>query len=125
MPRILIVDDDEDLLSVVKSLLHKKGFSVSVYSDWDNAWEAIKSYDPQLILLDVFLNGVDGLEICKRLKTSTYTRHIPIIIFSSYPRVAETAVAEFGADDFLAKPFEVNELVKKIHKVLSSKHESV
>ncbi len=125
MPRLLIVDDDMDLLMVVKSLLHKKGFKVSVFSDWDKAWEAIKTYDPQLIILDVFLNGVDGLEICKRLKSSTYTRHIPIIIFSSYPRVAETAIYEFGADDFIAKPFEVNDLVKKIHKVLSKKHESV
>ena len=125
MPRLLIVDDDIDLLTVVKSLLNKRGFKVSIYSDWDTAWEAVKSYDPQLILLDVFLNGVDGLEICKRLKTSTYTRHIPIIVFSSYPRVAETAISEYGADDFIAKPFEVNDLVKKIHKVLSKKHESV
>lgn len=125
MPRLLIVDDDLDLLTVVKSLLYKRGFKVSAYSDWDEAWEAVKSYDPQLILLDVFLNGVDGLDICRRLKTSTYTRHIPIIMFSSYPRVAETAMSEFGADDFIAKPFEINELVRKIHRVISKNHESV
>ena len=125
MPRILIVDDDLDLLTVVKFLLHKRGFQVSIYTDWDNAWEAVKSYDPQLILLDVFLNGVDGLEICRKLKSSTYTRHIPIIIFSSYPRISETAIYEFGADDFMAKPFEVSDLVKKIHKVLSKRHQSV
>ena len=125
MPRLLILDDDQDLLTVVKSLLHKKGFKCSVFSDWANAWQSIKSYDPQLILLDVFLNGVDGLEICKRLKSSAYTRHIPIIVFSSYPRVAETAISEFGADDFIAKPFEMNDLVKKIHKVLSRKQGSV
>lgn len=125
MPRILIVDDDKDLLTVVKSLLLKKGFKVSVYSDWENAWEGVKTFDPQLVLLDVFLDGVDGLGICKKLKSSAYTRHIPIIIFSSYPRVGETAIYEYGADDFIAKPFEVNELVKKIHKVLSKRHESV
>ncbi len=125
MPRILIVDDDKDLLAVVKSLLHKKGFEVSVFSDSDNLIEAVKSYEPQLILLDVFLAGVDGLEVCKKLKSSPYSRHIPVIIFSAYPRVGETAIYEFGANDFIAKPFEVNELVKKIHKVLSKKHESV
>ncbi len=125
MPRLLILDDDLDLLTVVKSLLYKKGFKCSVFSEWSNAWQSIKSYDPQLILLDVFLNGVDGLEICKKLKSSAYTRHIPIIVFSSYPRVAETAISEFGADDFIAKPFEVNDLVKKIHKVLSRKHLTV
>lgn len=125
MPRILIVDDDKDLLAVVKSLLHKKGFDVSVFADSDHITDAVKSCKPQLILLDVFLAGVDGLDVCKRLKASPYSRNIPIIIFSAYPRVAETAIYEFGANDFIAKPFEVNDLVRKIHKVLSKKHESV
>jgi DNA-binding response OmpR family regulator len=125
MPRILIVDDDKDLLAVVKSLLHKKGFDVSVFADSDHITDAVKSCHPQLILLDVFLAGVDGLEVCKRLKSAPYSKNIPIIIFSAYPRVAETAIYEFGANDFIAKPFEVNDLVKKIHKVLAKKHESV
>jgi len=125
MPRLLIVDDDQDLLEVVKSILHKKGFDVFVLSDAENIPDTVKSCEPQLILLDVFLAGVDGLEVCKRLKAAPYSRHIPVIIFSAYPRVAETAIYEFGANDFIAKPFEVNELVKKIHKVLSKKHESV
>lgn len=124
MPRILIVDDDKDLLTVVKSLLRKKGFEVFAYSDWDMAWEAIKVNEPQLILLDVFLQGIDGLDACKKIKSSSFTRHIPIIIFSSYPNIAETAIFEFGADDFIAKPFEVNEIVKKIHNVLSRKNVS-
>jgi DNA-binding response OmpR family regulator len=125
MPRILIIDDDKDLLAIVKSFLQKKGFDVSAYSDWNEASTSIITHQPQMILLDVFLSGLDGLEVCKRLKSSSYTRHIPIIIFSGYPRVADTAIYEFGADDFIAKPFEVNELVKKIHKLLSKKHESV
>jgi len=125
MPRILIVDDDKDLLAVVKTLLQKKGFDVTIYTDSENIIDAVKSCEPQLILLDVFLSGVDGLEVCKRLKLAPNSRHIPIIIFSAYPRVAETAIYEFGANDFIAKPFEVNDLVKKIHKVLSKKHESV
>lgn len=125
MSRLLIVDDDQDLLIVIKSLLAKRGFVVTTFLDWNNAWETITSVDPHLILLDVFLNGVDGLEICKRLKTSAYTRHIPVIMFSSYPKLAETAIAEFGADDFIAKPFEINDLVKKIHRVLDRNHQSV
>ncbi|MEO5650197.1 MAG: response regulator [Ginsengibacter sp.] len=125
MSRLLIIDDDKDLLTIVKSFLQKRGFDVSVYSDWESASVSIRAHEPQIILLDVFLPGVDGLEVCKRLKSSSYTRHIPIIIFSGYPRVAETAIYEFGADDFIAKPFEVNDLVKKIHKQLSKKHESV
>ncbi|MEO6812741.1 MAG: response regulator [Ginsengibacter sp.] len=125
MPRILIIDDDKDLLTIVKSSLEKKGFEVYAFLNFENGVDIINKCEPQVILLDVFLSGVDGLEVCKRLKTSPYTRHIPIIVFSGYPRVAETAIYEFGADDFIAKPFEVNELVRKVHKLLSKKHESV
>lgn len=125
MPRILIIDDDKDLLMIVKSSLEKKGFEVCTHSNLENAADIINKCEPQVILLDVFLSGVDGLEVCKRLKSSPYTRHIPVIVFSGYPRVAETAIYEFGADDFMAKPFEVNELVRKVHKLLSKKHESV
>lgn len=121
MSRILILDDDKDLLTVVESLLSKKGFDVAAYSDWDRAWDAVKVYKPQLILLDVFLPGTDGLDACKTLKSYSFSRHIPVIMFSSYPNIAETAINEFGADDFIAKPFETTEIIKKIHHVLSRK----
>jgi DNA-binding response OmpR family regulator len=122
MSKILILDDDLDLLTVIKSLLRKRGFEVLAYTDWQKAWEGVKTYKPNLILLDVFLSDIDGLDICKKLKSSYFTRNIPVIMLSSYPNIAETAIYEFGADDFLAKPFEVNEMVKKIGQVLSKKH---
>ncbi len=122
MSKILILDDDQDLLSIVEPLLRKKGFDVWTFVNWQKAWEDIKRNKPNLILLDVFLKGMDGMDICKKLKSSTLTRNIPIIMFSSYPKIAETAIAEFGADEFIAKPFEVNEMVRKIKGVLSAKH---
>ncbi len=125
MPRIFVIDDDKDLLNVVKSLLLKKGFDVSTYSSWEIASKALKKYQPQLILLDVFLSGIDGLEVCQKIKLNSVTRHIPIIIFSAYPRIAETAIFEYGADDFIAKPFELGDLIEKVHGVLSHKNESV
>jgi DNA-binding response OmpR family regulator len=125
MPRIYVIDDDKDLLTVVKSLLLKKGFNVSTFFDWRIAREAIKFLEPQLILLDVFLAGIDGLDICQKLKTSPATRHIPILLFSAFPKIAETAIHDYGADDFIAKPFEVSELIKKVHSVLSKKGEWV
>ncbi len=125
MPRIFVIDDDKDLLKVVKSLLLKRGFDVSTYSDWEIANMALRRYQPQLILLDVFLSGIDGLDVCQKLKASAATRHIPILIFSAYPRVAETAIYEYGADDFIAKPFELNDLIEKVHGILSHKNESV
>ncbi len=118
MPRILVVDDDKDLLDVTHALLTKKGYEVVVDSNWEDALAKMDTFQPQLILLDVFLNGVDGLDICRQLKSMPHTRHIPVLIFSAYPSVAES-VYEYGADDFISKPFEVNELVTKVHSVLS------
>lgn len=121
MPRVLIIDDDKDLLTVVNSLLRKNGFEISAFLDWKSAWGAIKTFNPQLILLDVFLPEIDGLDICKKLKSSYFTRNIPIIVFSSYPDIGDTAIYEFGADDFISKPFEMNEIIKRIYSVLSKK----
>jgi DNA-binding response OmpR family regulator len=125
MPRIFVIDDDKDLLKVVKSLLLKRGYDVSTFFDWNLANNAIKFSEPQLILLDVFLSGIDGLDICQKLKASHFTRHIPILLFSAYPKIAETAIHDYGADDFIAKPFEVGDLIRKVHSVLSKRGQSV
>jgi DNA-binding response OmpR family regulator len=125
MPRLFVIDDDIDLLKVVKSLLVKRGFDVSTFFDWDIANNAMKLFEPQLILLDVFLSGIDGLDVCKKLKSSSFTRHIPILLFSAYPKIAETAIHDYGADDFIAKPFEIGDLIRKVHHVLSKKGQSV
>jgi len=119
MPRILVVDDDKDILEVTQALLTMKGYEVEVNDNWDDALVKITTFKPQIILLDVFLNGIDGLEICKQLKTQSATKHIPILIFSAFPRVQEKVIYEYCADGFIAKPFEVNDLVKKVHSVLS------
>ena len=121
MPKLLIVDDDNDLLEVTKSLLVKKGFEVEIDTNWEDALKKIDTFQPQIILLDVFLNGIDGLDICKQLKSQENTKHIPVIIFSAYPRVAEKVTYEYGADDFIAKPFEVSDLITKVHSVLSQR----
>ena len=121
MPRIYVIDDDMDLLKVVKSLLLRKGFDVYTFADWEIANNSMRIFEPQLILLDVFLAGIDGLDVCKKLKASPFTKHIPILLFSAFPRIAESAIHDYGADDFIAKPFEVSDLVKKIHSVLSMK----
>ncbi|MDE3212169.1 MAG: response regulator [Bacteroidota bacterium] len=121
MPRIAIVDDDADLLHAVGSVLVKHGYKVDAYDDWQIAKTAIKDNDPQLILLDVFMKGIDGLAVCQQLKRSPFTRHIPVLLFSGYPHIAEKAIDDYGADDFLAKPFEVTELLDKVQSILSSK----
>lgn len=119
MPKILLIDDDKDLLEVTQGLLKKRGYEVAINTTWEDALTKIESFKPQIILLDVFLNGVDGLDICKQIKSMPHTRDIPVLIFSAYPRVAQRVIYEYGADDFIEKPFEVNDLIEKVHSVLS------
>lgn len=121
MTKILILDDDMDLLSIVKSLLKKRGYDVWTFANWQKAWEKIRNNKPNLILLDVFLKGMDGMNVCRKLKSTSSTRNIPIIMFSSFPSIAESAIDEFGADEFIAKPFEVNDMMNKIRELLSVK----
>lgn len=124
MPRILMIDDDKDLLVVTKGFLQRKGFDVATCLNWEEASNQMKSFNPQLIMADVFLGDIDGFQICNKLKSSPFTRHIPILVLSGYPRLAETAIYEFGADEFVSKPFEINDLISKIHKLLSKNHQS-
>ena len=113
MLKILIIDDDVDLLFLGSSLLKQRGFEVFSLSRADQAIETVKSVKPHLILLDVKLGDLDGRDICLRLKSDPDTSFIKIILYSAFP---ETSVeySKFGADDFIVKPYEFNHLVERI-----------
>ncbi|MDP4282969.1 MAG: response regulator [Bacteroidota bacterium] len=117
MSRILVVDDDTDILSVMELLFSMKGFEVAIISKGENTFSKIESFRPDLILLDVLISGYDGRTICKKLKSDKQTRHIPVIMFSAHPGAAAT-ISDYGANDFIAKPFEVNHLMKKVNAQL-------
>ena len=117
MSKILVVDDDVDILSVMEILLSMKGFEVQVTSKGENALPKIESFKPDLILLDVLISGHDGRVICKQLKSNESTRHIPVIMFSAHPGAAAT-IADYGANDFIAKPFDVKNLMQKVNAQL-------
>jgi DNA-binding response OmpR family regulator len=117
MAKILVVDDDTDILSVMEILLTMKGFEVQVTSKGENTFPKIASFKPDLILLDVLISGHDGRVICKKLKSDEETRNIPVIMFSAHPGAA-ASIAEYGANDFIAKPFDVNNLMKKVNAQL-------
>jgi len=113
MLRIVIIDDDVDLLFLGSSLLKQRGFEVVSLSRADQAIETIKSVKPHLILLDVKLGNVDGRDICLRLKSDPDTSFIKVILYSAFP---ETSVEykKYGADDFIVKPYEFDHLVERI-----------
>lgn len=117
MFKILVIDDDLDILSVMEILLSMKGFNVEVTAKGENTFSKIESFKPDLILLDVLISGYDGRVICKQLKSNDATRSIPVIMFSAHPGAAAT-ISDYGADDFIAKPFDVNNLLSKINNQL-------
>jgi len=118
MSKILVVDDDLDILVVMEILLTMKGFEVDVTAKWENTYDKIESFNPDLILLDILISGNDGRTLCKQLKSQADTKSIPIIMFSAHPSAA-ASIKEYGADDFIAKPFDVNDLLSKVNNQLS------
>ena len=119
MPKILVVDDDSDILSVMETLLTMKGFEVEGIANGGHIFPIIETFKPDIILLDVLISGQDGRTICKKLKSNNETRLIPVIMFSAHPGAA-AAIAEYGADDFIAKPFDVANLLQKVNYQLVS-----
>lgn len=116
--KILIIEDEKDLVFVVRMRLESKGFSVS---EGFSAKEALEKAQekPDLILIDLILPDGDGYQLCQRLKSNPQTSHIPIIIFtaSNLKDLAKKAV-EAGAIDYIIKPFDPKELLEKINKAL-------
>jgi len=111
--RLLVVDDEPDILEFLQVILEEEGYEV-VTSDKGEYLEQLHNGGlPHLILVDVLLSGKDGREIVKYLKSQAETKHIPIIMFSAHPSAEETA-KQAGAEDFLAKPFEIDVLLAKI-----------
>ena len=117
MKRVLVVDDDIDILTVVKLILESHGLEVSAIFNWQETYTQIDEYKPDLILLDVSLGTQDGRNICKQLKSDQKTKDISIIIFSANHNVLHT-IPECLADGFIAKPFDINDLIDGIDSQL-------
>jgi DNA-binding response OmpR family regulator len=114
MSRILIIDDEEDVLIPLSALLQKKGYQVATISRGSIAFKTVDVFKPDIILLDVKLNDFDGRDICWQLKEGKKTKHIKILLCSAYI-TRKDEYKEYGADDFIGKPFEFKDLLKKIN----------
>lgn len=117
MTKILIVDDDKDILEVVKLLLTHHAYDVQTIFDPEEIVEQIRTFKPDLILLDVNIGKHDGREICKLLKSDTVIKHIPVILFSALPDLGDT-YPECEATGFIAKPFDAFKLIETIEEHL-------
>lgn len=107
---ILVIDDDTDLCELMSIILSKEGYKVKTMRHFNSLNGAPL---PDLIILDVLFAGKDGRTICKQLKESAETRHIPVLMYSAGTNLEQDA-KNAGAEDFIAKPFEIKELVRKI-----------
>jgi two-component system phosphate regulon response regulator PhoB len=119
---ILIVEDDQDIQQLVGYNLIKSGFQVEYADSGEEALDRITKQHPDLILLDIMLPGMDGVEICKVLRTENQTAEIPIIMLTAKGEEADIIEGfEFGADDYITKPFSPKILLSRIKAVLRRK----
>ncbi len=116
---VLVVDDERDILELVKYNLDKEGYQVTVVATGEDALAATRTKMPDMVVLDLMLPGVDGLEVCRRLKSDAKTRNIPIIMLTAKGTEADVVAGlELGASDYLTKPFSPRVLTARIKAVL-------
>ena len=116
---ILVVDDEEDILNLVKYNLTKENYKVHCVETGEEAIEAARSLNPDLMLLDLMLPGLDGLEVCKILKYSPATAKIPIIMLTAKGEESDIITGlEVGADDYISKPFSPKILLARVRATL-------
>lgn len=114
--KILIVDDDENIAEIISLYLTKECFETLIASDGESAIEMFESFNPDLILLDIMLPGIDGYGVCRQIRATSST---PIIMLSAKGEVFDKVLGlELGADDYMEKPFDTKELVARVKAVL-------
>ena len=117
--KILLVDDEPDVVSMTKMRLEASGYQVLTAFDRNSAYAMLTGEIPDLIILDLMVTGMDGYQFCQFVKTDAQLRHIPIIILTAKSQKEDTqSSASVGADYFLTKPVEVKELLPKIKELL-------
>jgi two-component system, OmpR family, alkaline phosphatase synthesis response regulator PhoP len=116
---VLVVDDEREILELVEYNLAKEGYAVTTVTTGEDALQAARLKSPDVIVLDLMLPGVDGLEVCRRLKADAKTRHIPIVMLTAKGSEADiVAGLELGAADYVTKPFSPRVLTARLKAVL-------
>ncbi|MEM9081314.1 MAG: response regulator transcription factor [Verrucomicrobiota bacterium] len=114
---ILVAEDDPHTREALVTILEQDGFQVTATPDGESAWTAFKNSPPDLVCLDVMMPGLDGYEVCRRIRKTN--EHIPLLFLTAKSEEIDTVVGlELGADDYVAKPFGVREILARIHAIL-------
>ena len=120
-PKILIVDDEPDVVQLIEYNLKSAGYDVMTSTDGQDALQQARASSPDLIILDLMLPEVDGLDVCKVLRRDTGTAGIPIVMLTAKASETDRVLGlELGADDYVTKPFSPRELVLRVKRLLRS-----
>lgn len=116
---VLIIDDEKDLIELVRYNLEREGFDVLAATDGRSGYSLATEQQPDVVVLDLMMPGMGGLEVCRLLRANSRTGHLPIIILTALAAEADRIVGlEIGADDYVTKPFSPRELVARVKAVL-------
>jgi two-component system alkaline phosphatase synthesis response regulator PhoP len=118
--KILVVDDEADLVETIRFPLEMEGFNVLVSYNGDDALNQARKENPDLILLDLMLPKLDGYKVCRLLKFDERYKHIPILMLTAKTQEKDKLLGkETGADEYITKPFDIDELMKKVKAYLN------
>ncbi|PIP36281.1 MAG: DNA-binding response regulator [Desulfobacterales bacterium CG23_combo_of_CG06-09_8_20_14_all_52_9] len=124
--KILVVDDEEDILELVRYNLEKEGFQITCAASGETAIKTAANETFDLLILDLMLPGIDGLQVTRILKADSKTRHLPILMLSAKGEEADVVTGlEIGADDYVTKPFSPRILLARVRSILRRKQDAV
>lgn len=125
LPEILVVEDEADIQELIRYVLDKEGFPVRVASDGAAALREVRAAPPGLVLLDLMLPGLDGLEVCRRLRAQPDTAELPIIMLTAKGEESDVVAGlNLGADDYITKPFSPRVLLARLQAVIRRRQEA-
>ncbi len=116
--RILVIDNDQDILEAVEAALSLENYLVDTSPIVEDIFQMIHEKNPDLILIDYLLFGINGGELCHMIKKEPSTSHLPVIIFSGYPKVIQS-LGTYECDAFISKPFDLDNFMAVIKECLS------
>lgn len=119
--KVLVVDDQPQNVRLLQALLEAQGYAVVAASSGEAALAAVTLERPDIVLLDIVMPGIDGYEVCRRLRADPATRFLPIVMVTASPDQDKAKAVELGADDFLPKPFDKAELLARVRSLLRIK----
>lgn len=105
-PKILLIEDEEDIAALIKLQAELSGYKIVIETDGLNGLRAIEREKPELVIVDIMLPGMNGLDVCRKMKNHTELKHVPIILISARSEELDVVLGlELGADDYVTKPF--------------------